>query len=195
MSRLYRISAFAIATIAALSTQELAHAAGDTPVSFPPSVLLSRESLLQTDQATLEELYRSAGAGSLPFGPLDGLATASPGTRRGMRQSKRIGILWKGKEFPGNGTMVNRLAFGMKAVHADMYYGESFLDGRPSIVLDYANTSRLFGNVRDEMRELAPGVYLGMTYIRKCPGPKLVMFYVVQTPPCCGNDIATGKRR
>jgi hypothetical protein len=89
-------------------------------------------------------------------------------------------MLWKGKEFPGDGTMVNRLAFGVQAVHTEVYLGESWLDGRPSIILDYANTSRLFSKARDEMREISPGLYLGITYLRASPEPKLLMFYTVQ---------------
>jgi hypothetical protein len=146
------------------------------------------ESLLHSDQATLEALYRSAAPGSEPFGSFEGRAIPAPGTRKGLRQSKRIGLLWKGKEFRGDGMMINRLAFGLSAVRADMYYGESWLDGRPSIVLDYANTSKLFGNARDEMREIAPGLYLGLTYVRKCPAPKLAMFYTVQALPSCPGE-------
>jgi hypothetical protein len=134
-------------------------------------------------------LYRGAGATSIPTGTFAGRASPAPGTRRGIRQSKIIGLLWKGKELPGDGTMVNRLAFGVHAVRADVSIGESWLDGRPSIILDYANTSRLFGKARDEMREISPGLYLGLTYVRKCPGPKLVMFYSVQALPTCARGI------
>ena len=90
--------------------------------------------------------------------------------------------------------MINRLAFGLSAVRADMYYGESWLDGRESIVLDYANTSKLFGDARDEMREIAPGLYLGMTYVRKSPEPKLAMFYTIQSAPSYPGEQA-GIRR
>jgi hypothetical protein len=88
--------------------------------------------------------------------------------------------------------MINRLAFGLSAVRADMFIGDSWLDGQPSIVLDYANTSRLFGKARDEMREISPGLYLGLTYIRQCPGPKLAMFYTIQAlPSCSGEQVGT----
>jgi hypothetical protein len=152
------------------------------------------ERLLHSDQATLEAMYRGAAVGSVPFGSFEGRAIPAPGTRKGIRKSKLIGLLWKGKEFRGDGMMINRLAFGLSAVRADMYYGESWLDGRESIVLDYANTSKLFGNARDEMREIAPGLYLGMTYVRKSPEPKLAMFYTVQAAPSCPGEQA-GTRR
>jgi hypothetical protein len=157
------------------------HARGG-PLAFSlETTPLSMESLLHANQSDLEALYRNAGTGAVPFGPTAGRAIPSPGNRHTVRKSKLIGLLWKGKEFPGDGTMVNRLAFGMHAIQADVYFGDSWLDGQPAIILDYANTSRLFGKARDEMREVAPGLYLGVTYIRKYPEPKLAMFYTVET--------------
>lgn len=190
MRRLCRLSVFGIAAVAGLLIGTPTVATADTPASTLQTAPLTMESLQRTDQAGLEALYRSVGAGSVPVGSMAGRAIPSPGTRKGARKSKLIGLLWKGKELPGDGTMVNRLAFGVRAVRADVYYGESWLDGGPTIVLDYANTSRLFGDVRDEMREVAPGLYLGLTYVRKCPGPKLAMFYTVQTPSNCPTERA-----
>ena len=138
--------------------------------------------LVRTDPAGLEALYSGGSVGPPPTGFLPGKAIPSAGTRSGVRRSNAIGLLWKGKEF-SDGQMINRLAFGMRAVRADMYEGESWFDGGPSIILDYANTSRRFGYARDEMREISPGLYLGMTYARKPTGPERVMFYTVQRTP------------
>ena len=38
------------------------------------------------------------------------------------------------------------------------------LDGRVCIVLDYARTSLIARSVRDELRLLRPGLYLGRAY-------------------------------
>jgi hypothetical protein len=85
------------------------------------------------------------------------------------------------------GQMINRLAGGREAVTASVYVGESWLDGKPSLILDYAGSKR-FGDVRDEMREVSPGVYVGLTYICKCPEPKLSMFFALDAnPACCGR--------
>jgi hypothetical protein len=43
----------------------------------------------------------------------------------------------------------------------------SWVDGRPCIVLDYSRTSFVASMVRDEIRELAPGVYLGVVFVRR----------------------------
>jgi hypothetical protein len=145
------------------------------------------DSLLRTDRSGLEALYRGAAAGSVPVGSLSGRAIPAPGTRGNLRKSKLLGLLWKGKEFPAPGLMVNHLALGIQAVKAEVYYGSSWLDGAPTIVLDYANTSRLFSKVRDEMREVSPGLYLGLTYIRTSPEPKLATYYTVQLPSVFTN--------
>jgi len=47
------------------------------------------------------------------------------------------------------------------------------------LVFDYCGTSKLFGNVRDEAREVAPSVYLGLTYLRQNCGAKLAVFFVL----------------
>ncbi len=44
-----------------------------------------------------------------------------------------------------------------------MYVGESLLDGQPALILDYSK-SRLWPDVRDEEREVSPGLYLGIMY-------------------------------
>jgi hypothetical protein len=38
------------------------------------------------------------------------------------------------------------------------------MDGREAIVLDYSVSSLPFRAIRDEIREVAPGLYLGVVY-------------------------------
>jgi hypothetical protein len=45
-----------------------------------------------------------------------------------------------------------------------VYVGESWSDHRPAIVLDYSETGILARHVRDELREVAAGLYLGVAY-------------------------------
>ena len=40
----------------------------------------------------------------------------------------------------------------------------SWFDGRESIVLDYSRTSLIAHWIRDEIREVAPRLYLGIVY-------------------------------
>ena len=149
----------------------------------PPRTL---DAFVRSDQTTLEALYMGGTVGTPPAGFAPGRAIPNPGARNTERRSNLIGILWKGKVF-SEGQMINRLAGGREAVTASVYVGESWLDGKPSLILDYAGSKR-FGDVRDEMREVSPGVYLGLTYVRKCPGPKLSMFFALDAnAACCGR--------
>ena len=61
--------------------------------------------------------------------------------------------------------------------------GPSCLDGKPSIVMDYGETSLVWADVRDEVREVAPGLYLGRMYRLKPCGPEFQMFFALQA--CC----------
>ena len=49
---------------------------------------------------------------------------------------------------------------------------ESWLDGRPCLVMQYAPDAPVFGNVRDELRQIAPGVWLGRSYDAATGHPK-----------------------
>ena len=148
-------------------------------MAAPPSVL---DNLVRSDRATLEALYSQGTVTTPPPGFAPGRAIPNPGMRNTARRSKLIGILWKGKVF-SDGQMINRLAGGHEAVTASVYVGESWLDGKPSLILDYAGSKR-FGDVRDEMREVSPGVFVGVTYVRKCPEPKVAMFFALDTCAC-----------
>jgi hypothetical protein len=56
------------------------------------------------------------------------------------------------------------LPFGLKAVIARIRQENSWLDGKPCIVLDFSETSTVAQWVRDEIRMIGPGPYLGKVY-------------------------------
>ena len=56
------------------------------------------------------------------------------------------------------------LPLGLNAIIAKVYKAESWLDGKECIVLDYSDTSLVAHWVRDEIREISMGVYLGKVY-------------------------------
>ena len=53
---------------------------------------------------------------------------------------------------------------GIQAIAADVYTGRSWFDGADCIVLDYSKRSLVAKLVRDEIRRVAPGLYLGLVY-------------------------------
>jgi hypothetical protein len=140
---------------------------------------ITPDALVRMSRSHLLALYRTGTVPAELHGYTRGQAIPDPGSAGTVRKSKLIGLAWKGKEFPGDGTMVNRLPLGLRAVKARVFPGDSWFDGGPALVFDYCGTSKLFPHVRDEVREVAPGVYLGLTYLRRPAGPELTMFFVL----------------
>jgi len=56
---------------------------------------------------------------------------------------------------------------GSNAIVAEVYKGPSWLDQKECIVLDYSKTSTVAQWIRDEIRQLEPGTYLGKVYWEK----------------------------
>jgi hypothetical protein len=118
----------------------------------------------------LDDLFANAPAGEVPVGKGRGQALMATGTfaARPLLTITRL-LAWQGKMFDGpSHTLRNLISpFGFKAITADVYVDASLLDGHPCIVLDYSKTSRVAGWVRDEIREIAPGLYVGLVYAGK----------------------------
>lgn len=126
--------------------------------------------LLEMSDKQLDELFSSSAAGDIPNGEADGTAIVAAGTKFSSVIASLINIFtWKGKTFDAaHGTLTNRiLAFGINAIVAQVYKSESWFDGKECIVLDYSKTSLLAEHVRDEIRQVGPGLYLGLVYWKK----------------------------
>jgi hypothetical protein len=126
--------------------------------------------LLAMSQAQLDSLFRESPPGDIPNGPAKGTAIISPGTTYSEPISEFINHFgWQGKVFDAQkGLLKNRTsAFGVEAIIAKVYKGLSWLDNLECIVLDYSETSFLAHWVRDEIRLIGPGFYLGKVYWKK----------------------------
>jgi hypothetical protein len=49
--------------------------------------------------------------------------------------------------------------------------------------MDYSNTSRVWADVRDEAREVAPGLYLGRMYRRQADCPQFQFYFALDARP------------
>jgi hypothetical protein len=126
--------------------------------------------LLAMSQLQLDDLFRASPAGDIPNGPAKGTAIIAPGTRYTETIAEIINHFgWQGKVFDADkGFLKNRiLALGFEAIVAKVYKGPSWLDGNDCIVLDYSDTSLIAHWVRDEIRLIGPGFYLGKVYWKK----------------------------
>ena len=126
--------------------------------------------LLAMSQAQLDDLFRASPAGDIPDGPAKGTAIIAPGTKYTESIAEIINHFgWQGKVFDAQkGVLKNRiLAFGFEAIVAKVYKGPSWLDDKECVVLDYSETSLLAHWIRDEIRSIGPGFYLGKVYWSK----------------------------
>ncbi|MBM3982897.1 MAG: hypothetical protein FJ304_22025 [Planctomycetes bacterium] len=150
MTRLLLVSA-------ALCLAPVARATEPAPYAYTP------EALARMSTSELRAVFASSPAGAAPVGFAPGVALQNPGSRRTAATARAAGLVWKGKEFRSDGTLVNHLIAGAKALPADVYTAPSRFDGQPALVFDYSK-SKLWPRVRDEVREVSPGVYLGIMY-------------------------------
>jgi hypothetical protein len=173
-SNTLRLMGFLFAMICAACAQE---AKGQ-----PQQSAVTLDQLIGMTPAQIENVYRQGTAVAIPPGRVRGTALLAPGTRRARVVSRGARLLWQGKVFePGEATAVNRF-FGMRVIRGQLYEGPSWLDGRPSLVLDYIETSRIYADNRDEIREVAPGLFLGLMYNRTTSPPTLQMYFALETP-------------
>jgi hypothetical protein len=123
--------------------------------------------MLEMPASELDSLFSSSPAGPIPKGEARGTVLVESGTELSGPAAKLVHLLvWQGKVFdPDKGELRNEiLPFGIKAVRAAVYKEASWFDGKETIVLDYSKTSLIAHWVRDEIREVAQGVYLGLVY-------------------------------
>jgi hypothetical protein len=118
--------------------------------------------LLKMSQDELDTLFKGLKPGPIPDGQAEGTAIIAPGTTFSDEIAKAVNIFaWQGKA----GVLRNRiLPFGINAIVARVYVDKSWLDGKDCIVLDYSDTSLVAQWIRDEIREVQKGLYLGKVY-------------------------------
>jgi len=125
------------------------------------------QQLLGMTQAQLDELFTNSPVGDIPDGEGKGTAIIAAGTRFTPEIAGFINhFAWQGKIFDAKaGLLKNKiLPFGLAAIVAQVYKGESWFDGKECIVLDYSQTSLVAGWIRDEIRMIQPGFYLGEVF-------------------------------
>lgn len=123
------------------------------------------------DRDALDQVYCAAEAGSIPEGDTRGTAiVAGAFFARVYARLARL-FAWQGKLFdlygPGKqvGILVNKTSpFSLTFIVAKVYKDKSWMDGKETIVIDYGSTSFLAKKIRDEIREVEPGVYLGKVW-------------------------------
>lgn len=129
---------------------------------------------LEMSREQRDEVYCNASPGSIPGGDTQGTVMASSGALARALAGLAGLLAWQGKVFDlfGNGgetgVLVNKVTpFGIRLIVAKVYRDQSWMDARDTIVIDYSRTSLLCRAVRDEIREVEPGVWLGKVWLGK----------------------------
>jgi hypothetical protein len=150
------------------------------PESGPGCACLNLDSLEKMPWCELDSLYRGAQAGAPPAGFYSGRVFSSPDKPGSKVVAKVMNTVWLGKDInPEASALINRWRVG-SAIKAEIYPSQSWLDGGPTLVMDYSHTSFVWKKMRDEVREVAPGVYLGVTFQRDSKGGRFQLFFAMQ---------------
>ncbi len=128
---------------------------------------------LRMSRAQLDDVYRRSTADNPPHGDTTGttIVSGTPLTKA-LAAFARL-CAWQGKVFdlfagPDKGFVLNKgTPFSWTFIVAKVYKGPRWLDGAETIVIDYSSTSFVARKVRDEIREVEPGVYLGLVWLGK----------------------------
>jgi hypothetical protein len=130
--------------------------------------ITTSSSLVRRTRRELGELFRSGTVPAVPDGR--GRGWVLLGT--GGRLSRWVAVLayvfaWRGKAVDAKAGRLKNIVtpLAVRAVAAEVYQAPSWYDGEPCIVLDYSRTSFVARRVRDEIREVAPGVFLGLVFL------------------------------
>jgi hypothetical protein len=124
-------------------------------------------SLVDETTGALGELFGAGTAGAIPDGRGKGTVLIGTGGRTArVAAALCYALAWRGKVVNARqGRLRNLLTpLGIQAIEAAVYKQDSWYDGETCIVLDYSKTSLLARMIRDEIREIAPGVFLGLVF-------------------------------
>ena len=126
---------------------------------------------LSKSREALDDIYRNADAGAIPEGDTHGTPILAGSAFSKMVAACARLFAWQGKVFDlfsadrQSGILVNKITpFSLTFIVAKVYRDKSWLDDKETIVIDYSKTSFFAQVIRDEIREIEPGVYLGKVW-------------------------------
>ena len=156
----------------------------DVDVIHGLTMPLDSRQLLRLSKRQLDDLFAKSPAGDLPDGEGIGTALLCPGTFCGRILAWLVRcFLWRGDLFHAKeGYLRSRISpFGFQAMKARVYKDRSQVDQKECIVMDFTLSLPVPRGIRDELREIAPGLYLGRTVV----GRRRVIQFAIsfQRPP------------
>ncbi len=123
--------------------------------------------LVPASREELARLFGAGRAGQIPDGRGRGtVLLGTGGVIARLAAAACYAVAWRGKVVHARQARLKNILtpLGIQAIEAVIYKQASWYDGAPCIVLDYSKTSLVARRIRDEIREIAPGVYLGLVF-------------------------------
>ena len=151
---------------------------------MPASLTLTPIDLGQLKTSQLDDLFQHGTVTEIPQGYWRGTMIIAPATIFTPLLATLVRLfVWQGKMFyPEQGTLINRgTPFHLSIEKADVYREKSWLDDKPAIIVDYTNTALVSRWIRDEIREVAPNLYLGLAYQRH--SRKKILYFLLTADP------------
>jgi hypothetical protein len=121
---------------------------------------------LDVSRAELDEIFSRATAGEAPHGEFEGLLIVWVPALSHLVAAATRALVWRGKIFDGVRVVNLVTPWRVRSVPGQVYVAASRLDGQPAVVIDYSKTSFVAKHVRDEIRKVQPGLYLGKVWWR-----------------------------
>ncbi len=129
---------------------------------------------LSLSRDELDQIYKNAEPGTIPSGDTRGTAIITGSLLAKSYAAFARLFSWQGKVFDlfaadcDKGLLINKITpFSLSFIVAKVYRGKSWMDGKDTIVIDYSTTSFFAKKIRDEIREIEPGIYLGKVWFGK----------------------------
>jgi hypothetical protein len=126
-----------------------------------------RSVLVRMSPAELAETYAAGQTGPIPHGRARGVAMLFPTTGLTPILARIAPLIWQGKIFDAKAKTLRNQVLGFRLIPAMLYPGPSWFDTGDAVIIDYEHTSLSFSRVRDEIRQIAPGYWLGRSYYRR----------------------------
>ncbi len=131
----------------------------------------------------LDRLFEHAAPGGIPHGFARGQVLLMVDAKFPKMRARFASSAWKGKHFEDDGEFINQWP-GFQALRGKSQLGTSWHDEKPCWVLDYPPGTPLFGNTRDEMRQIGCGLFLARLY-ETCPCPRFRGYFAIQVCAAC----------
>ena len=131
---------------------------------------LDERSLRRLDNRELDVLFRSSPAGNIPHGRLPGTGLLFPGTVLCGPLALLVRLfVWQGKQTEASGRSLKNLVgpLRLRSIRALLSHDRSWVDGEKCVLIDYSTSSTVARMVRDEVRLVGPGLYLGVVWLWK----------------------------